>query len=181
MGQAMLAHPAVAKIHFTGSTRVGKLLMDGASKTVTRLSLELGGNAPVLIFPDVDLDQVVAGATAAKFRNSGQVCVSPQRFLVATGAAPAFAERIAAAVGALRIGEGLDPATQVGPLINASQRDRVEALVSGARDGRRARGRRRRAPGRPPEGLLLSAHRGRRISRPRRRSTARRSSAPCCR
>ena len=99
MGQAMLAHPALAKIHFTGSTRVGRLLMDGASKTVTRLSLELGGNAPVIVFPDVDLDQVVAGATAAKFRNGGQVCVSPQRFLVARDTAPAFAEKVAAAVG----------------------------------------------------------------------------------
>jgi succinate-semialdehyde dehydrogenase len=133
MGQAMLAHPAVAKIHFTGSTRVGKLLMDGASKTVTRLSLELGGNAPVLIFPDVDLDQVVAGATAAKFRNGGQVCVSPQRFLVANDAAGAFTERIAAAVSTLRVGDGLDLKTQVGPLINAKQRDRVEAMVADAR------------------------------------------------
>lgn len=135
MGQAMLAHPKLAKIHFTGSTRVGKLLMDGASKTVTRLSLELGGNAPVLIFPDVDLDQIVASATAAKFRNGGQVCVAPQRFLVSKDAAPAFTERLAAAAGALRVGDGLDPATQVGPLINAKQRDRVEALVSGARAG----------------------------------------------
>lgn len=135
MGQAMLASPAVAKIHFTGSTRVGKLLMDGASKTVTRLSLELGGNAPVLIFPDVDLDAVVTGATAAKFRNGGQVCVSPQRFLIAKDAAPEFTERMAAAAGALRLGDGLDPRTQVGPLINATQRDRVEALVAGARDG----------------------------------------------
>jgi acyl-CoA reductase-like NAD-dependent aldehyde dehydrogenase len=135
MGQAMLAHPALAKIHFTGSTRVGRLLMDGASKTITRLSLELGGNAPVLIFPDVDLDQVVAGATAAKFRNGGQVCVSPQRFLVAKDAAPAFAEKVAAAVGSLRVGAGMDAATQVGPLINAKQRDRVEALVAGARAG----------------------------------------------
>jgi acyl-CoA reductase-like NAD-dependent aldehyde dehydrogenase len=133
MGQAMLAHPALAKIHFTGSTRVGRLLMDGASKTVTRLSLELGGNAPVIVFPDVDLDQVVAGATAAKFRNGGQVCVSPQRFLVATDTAPAFADKVATAVGALRVGAGLDAATQVGPLINARQRDRVEALVAGAR------------------------------------------------
>jgi acyl-CoA reductase-like NAD-dependent aldehyde dehydrogenase len=133
MGQAMLAHPALAKIHFTGSTRVGRLLMDGASKTVTRLSLELGGNAPVLVFPDVDMDQVVAGATAAKFRNGGQVCVSPQRFLVARDAAPAFAEKVSAAVGALRVGAGLDAATQVGPLINAKQRDRVEAMVAGAR------------------------------------------------
>lgn len=135
MGQAMLASPAVAKIHFTGSTRVGKLLMDGASKTVTRLSLELGGNAPVLIFPDVDLDAVVTGATAAKFRNGGQVCVSPQRFLISKDAAPEFTERMAAAAGALRVGDGLDPRTQVGPLINAKQRDRVEALVAGARDG----------------------------------------------
>lgn len=133
MGQAMLAHPGLAKIHFTGSTRVGRLLMDGASKTVTRLSLELGGNAPVLVFPDVDLDQLVASATAAKFRNGGQVCVSPQRFLVAKGSAPAFAEKIAAAVAALRVGPGLEPETQVGPLINAKQRDRVEALVAGAR------------------------------------------------
>jgi acyl-CoA reductase-like NAD-dependent aldehyde dehydrogenase len=133
MGQAMLAHPALAKIHFTGSTRVGRLLMDGASKTMTRLSLELGGNAPVIIFPDVDLDQVVAGATAAKFRNGGQVCVSPQRFLVAKDTAPAFAEKVSAAVGGLRVGAGLDAATQVGPLINARQRDRVEALVAGAR------------------------------------------------
>lgn len=135
MGQAMLAHPAVAKIHFTGSTRVGKLLMDGASKTVTRLSLELGGNAPVLVFPDVDLDAVVAGAAAAKFRNGGQVCVSPQRFLVSKDAAPAFTERIAEAAGKLRVGDGMDAATQVGPLINAKQRDRVEAMVASARDG----------------------------------------------
>ena len=133
MGQAMLAHPRLAKIHFTGSTRVGRLLMDGASKTVTRLSLELGGNAPVIVFPDVDLDQVVAGATAAKFRNGGQVCVSPQRFLVARDTAPAFADKVTTAVGALRVGAGLDADTQVGPLINARQRDRVEGLVAGAR------------------------------------------------
>jgi acyl-CoA reductase-like NAD-dependent aldehyde dehydrogenase len=149
MGQAMLAHPAVAKIHFTGSTRVGKLLMDGASKTVTRLSLELGGNAPVLIFPDVNLDQIVAGATSAKFRNGGQVCVSPQRFLVSTAAAPAFTERMAAAAAALRVGDGMDPATQVGPLINAKQRDRVEAMVAGARaDGARVAVGGSRPPGR---------------------------------
>jgi len=133
MGQAMLAHPDLAKIHFTGSTRVGRLLMDGASKTITRLSLELGGNAPVLVFPDVDLDQLVAGATAAKFRNGGQVCVAPQRFLVAKGTASAFAEKVTAAVAALRVGPGLESTTQVGPLINAKQRDRVEALVAGAR------------------------------------------------
>ncbi|MFN8063088.1 MAG: NAD-dependent succinate-semialdehyde dehydrogenase [Vicinamibacterales bacterium] len=132
MGQEMLANPACAKIHFTGSVRVGKHLMDGASKTVTRLSLELGGNAPVLVFPDVDLDQVAAGSVTAKFRNGGQVCVSPQRFLVHRAVRDAFVERVAPRVRALRVGEGIDPSTDVGPLINAKQRDRVEALVAAA-------------------------------------------------
>jgi succinate-semialdehyde dehydrogenase / glutarate-semialdehyde dehydrogenase len=133
MGQAMLAHRGCAKVHFTGSVRVGKLLMDGASKTVTRLSLELGGNAPVLVFPDVNLEQLAAGATAAKFRNSGQVCIAPQRFLVSRQAAPEFVDRVAQAASALRLGSGLEPETHVGPLINAQQRDRVERLVTAAR------------------------------------------------
>ncbi len=133
MGQAMLAHLACAKVHFTGSVRVGKHLMDGASKTVTRLSLELGGNAPVLVFPDVDLKQVAAGAVASKFRNGGQVCVAPQRFLVHRHVAHEFVEHVADRVASLRIGSGLDPETQVGPLINARQRDRVAALVESAR------------------------------------------------
>ena len=133
MGQVMLEHPACAKIHFTGSVRVGKHLMDGASKTVTRLSLELGGNAPVLVFPDVDLEQVAAGAVASKFRNGGQVCVAPQRFLVHSRVADEFVDRVSHRVGALRVGPGLEPETQVGPLINARQRERVEALVASAR------------------------------------------------
>jgi succinate-semialdehyde dehydrogenase len=133
MGQEMLRHPACAKIHFTGSVRVGKRLMDGASKTITRLSLELGGNAPVLVFPDVNLEQLAASAVAAKFRNGGQVCIAPQRFLVAAAVADEFIDRVSAGVRALRVGSGLDPETQVGPLINATQRDRVEALVESAR------------------------------------------------
>ena len=132
MGQEMLSNPLCAKIHFTGSPRVGRLLMDGASRTVTRLSLELGGNAPVLIFPDGDLDQVAAGAVVAKFRNGGQVCVSPQRFFVHRSIAAGFAERVAELAGKLCLGNGLDLATQVGPLINARQRDRVEGLVDQA-------------------------------------------------
>jgi acyl-CoA reductase-like NAD-dependent aldehyde dehydrogenase len=99
MGQEMLHNPACAKIHFTGSPRVGKLLMDGASKTVKRLSLELGGNAPVLIFPDVDVERVVATAIASK----------------------------------LQVGPGMEPATEVGPLINARQRDHIEELVAAAK------------------------------------------------
>jgi acyl-CoA reductase-like NAD-dependent aldehyde dehydrogenase len=133
IGQEMLRHPACAKIHLTGSPAVGKRLMDGASTTMTRLSLELGGNAPVLVFPDVNLQQLAAGAIAAKFRNGGQVCIAPQRFLVAREVTDHFVDCVATLVGRLRVGSGLDPDTQVGPLINARQRDRVEGLVESAR------------------------------------------------
>jgi succinate-semialdehyde dehydrogenase len=129
IGQEMLNNPLCAKIHFTGSQRVGKLLMDGASKTVTRLSLELGGNAPVLIFPDADLEKLAASAVVAKFRNAGQVCVSPQRFLVQERAAERFTELIAAQVSKLKVGNGSAPDTTIGPMINARQRDRVEQMV----------------------------------------------------
>lgn len=133
MGQEMLRNPACAKIHFTGSPRVGKLLMDGASQTVKRLSLELGGNAPVLIFPDVDVERVVASAVTAKFRNGGQVCISPQRFFVHGKIADHFAEKATALVSKLRLGEGLQSGTEVGPLINARQRDHIEELVGAAK------------------------------------------------
>ncbi len=134
MGQEMLHNEKCAKIHFTGSQRVGKLLMDGASRTVKRLSLELGGNAPVLIFPGVDLDQVAAGAIAAKFRNSGQVCIAPQRFLVHKAVAREFVDRVTIAASQLRLGDGLLPETNVGPLINSRQRNRVEQLVCESRE-----------------------------------------------
>jgi acyl-CoA reductase-like NAD-dependent aldehyde dehydrogenase len=134
IGQEMLNNPTCRKISFTGSTRVGRLLMDGASRTVTRLSLELGGNAPVLVFPDADLDLVAGQVVAAKCRNVGQVCVSPQRFFVHDSIVGALVERVAPQLAALRLGNGADPATQVGPLINARQRDRVEAMVAAARD-----------------------------------------------
>ena len=133
MGQEMLRNPQCAKLHFTGSQRVGKLLMDGASKTVKRLSLELGGNAPVLIFPDVDLAQVAAGAVAAKFRNGGQVCISPQRFFVHGAIAGKFTDCVSSMVSKLRVGNGLEPDVAVGPLINARQRERVEGMVEAAR------------------------------------------------
>jgi succinate-semialdehyde dehydrogenase len=133
MGQAMLDDPACRKISFTGSVRVGKLLMDGASRTVTRLGLELGGNAPVLIFPDVDLEEVAKGSVATKYRNDGQVCIAPQRFLVHRKVSDEFLERVVPRVKSLRLGDGLDPQTQVGPLINARQRDRVATMVAQAR------------------------------------------------
>jgi succinate-semialdehyde dehydrogenase len=133
MGQAMLDNPVLRKISFTGSLRVGKLLMDGASRNIKRLALELGGNAPVIIFPDANLDFLEQTAVMAKFRCTGQVCVSPQRFLVHSKVADQFVEKIAPQVAALRVGNGTDPATQLGPLINWRQRDRVEALVNTAR------------------------------------------------
>jgi succinate-semialdehyde dehydrogenase len=149
MGQAMLDHPACRKISFTGSVRVGKILMDGASRTVTRLSLELGGNAPVIVLPDVDPPRVAAGAVTSKFRNNGQVCVAPQRFLVHRRVADAFGETAASSASVLRVGDGLERETQVGPLINARQRDRVEVLVGdAARSGAEVR-----TGGRRPERL----------------------------
>ena len=149
MGQAMLDHPRCRKISFTGSSRVGRILMDGASRTVTRLALEMGGNAPVLIFPDVDVDAVAKSAVQARYRNAGQVCVAPQRFLVHRRIHDAFAERVVPLVRNLAVGNGLSPDTRVGPLINARQRDRVEALVEDAR----SRGASVLAGGRRPEHL----------------------------
>ena len=122
MGQAMLDHPDLKKISFTGSVPVGKLLMDGASRTMTRLSLELGGNAPVIVLPDADLEAVAKGAVGAKLRNAGQVCVSPQRFLVERSRLAAF-EEAAVAVARTRT---------IGPMISARHRERVEALVGAA-------------------------------------------------
>ncbi len=133
IGKAFLDSPRCRKVSFTGSVRVGRILMDGASRTFTRLSLELGGNAPVLIFPDADLESLAKSAVAAKYRNAGQVCVSPQRFLVHRSRSEEFSELVAPHVRALKVGDGLDPSTDVGPMINAVQRDRVEALVTDAR------------------------------------------------
>jgi len=130
MGQAMLDDPRCRKISFTGSTRVGKLLMAGAAKTVTRLSLELGGNAPLIIFPDVmDVKAVAQKSVEWKFRNCGQVCVAPQRFFVHANIVEEFTEHALAFTKQIVIGNGLESATMLGPLINAQQRERVEGLV----------------------------------------------------
>ncbi len=104
MGQTMLNSPICRKISFTGSVRVGRILMEGASRTFTRLSLELGGNAPVLIFPDAHLESLAKSAVSAKYRNTGQVCVSPQRFLVHESRSQEFAERLVPHVEALTLG-----------------------------------------------------------------------------
>jgi acyl-CoA reductase-like NAD-dependent aldehyde dehydrogenase len=149
MGQAMLDHPDLRKISFTGSVPVGRLLMDGASRTMTRLSLELGGCAPALILPDVDVAKVARGAVAARFRNAGQVCVCPQRFLVARSALAEFEEVVVEETRRLVLGSGLEPEVQVGPLASARHRDRVEGLLRAATGaGATVRTGGRRPPGR---------------------------------
>jgi acyl-CoA reductase-like NAD-dependent aldehyde dehydrogenase len=131
MGQVFLADARVRKLAFTGSTRVGKLLMDGASKSVTRLALELGGNAPLIVFPDVpNLKALVQQAIATKYRNCGQVCVSPQRFYVHQKIAEEFLDYAVQFTNQQVLGNGLDAQTTVGPLINQKQRQRVADLVS---------------------------------------------------
>lgn len=132
MAQVMLDDPRLRKISFTGSTRVGKLLMDGASKTVTRLGLELGGNAPFIVYPDVDIASVAEQALKWKYRNCGQVCVAPQRFYVHASIVESFTDHLINGTKAYRVGNGLDENTAVGPLINARQRERVETLVQDA-------------------------------------------------
>jgi len=135
IGQAMLDHPELRKLSFTGSVAVGKLLMDGASRTMTRLSLELGGNAPVIVLPDVDVEAVAKGAVAAKFRNAGQVCVSPQRFFVPRPVLKRFEEIVVEETRKLLVGPGLDTATRIGPMISGRHRERVERLIAGATAG----------------------------------------------
>ncbi|HEX6946192.1 MAG TPA: aldehyde dehydrogenase family protein, partial [Acidimicrobiia bacterium] len=131
MGQVMLDDKRVGKIQFTGSTRVGRLLMDGASRTVTRLSLELGGNAPVLVFPDAgDIAEVARQSMSTKVRNGGQVCISPQRFYVHEAVVGEFTDVAVATAKEQVLGNGLDPETTVGPLINARQLERVERIVA---------------------------------------------------
>jgi acyl-CoA reductase-like NAD-dependent aldehyde dehydrogenase len=131
MAQEMLDDPRLRKIQFTGSGRVGKLLMDGASRTVTQLSLELGGNAPVLVMPDVpDISAVAKGAVSAKYRNGGQVCISPQRFIVHESLVETFTSAVADHTRSLTVGNPMESSTDVGPMINASQRDRVEDIVN---------------------------------------------------
>jgi succinate-semialdehyde dehydrogenase/glutarate-semialdehyde dehydrogenase len=119
VGAELAESPLVRKITFTGSTPVGKLLMTQAAQTVKRVSLELGGNAPFIVFDDADVDEAVAGAIAAKFRNAGQTCVCANRILVQDGVHDAFVERLVAAAAALRVGNGFDEGSEQGPLIDA--------------------------------------------------------------
>jgi len=132
IGQELTTHPAVRKVTFTGSTEVGKQLAAQSASTLKKLSLELGGNAPFIVFDDADLDAAVAGAIASKYRNSGQTCVCTNRFLVQAGVHDAFARKLSAAVGALKVGNGLHAESQQGPLIDEAAARKVEAHVADA-------------------------------------------------
>jgi len=129
VAKALTDHPDVRKLSFTGSTRVGKLLMRDCAETVKKVSLELGGNAPFIVFEDADIDQAVDAAMLAKFRNAGQTCISANRFFVQDSVYEIFAEKLKARVAALQLGDGLKTETSVGPLINDGAVSKVEALV----------------------------------------------------
>jgi len=138
IGTVMTSDPRVAKFTFTGSTAVGKMLAAACMGTVKRVSLELGGNAPFIVFDDADLDAAVEGAIASKFRNTGQTCVCANRLLVQAGVYDAFAARLTARVNGLKVGDGLEGPTDQGPLINDAAVAKVErhiadALAGGAR------------------------------------------------
>jgi len=135
IGAALTASPAVDKVTFTGSTEVGKLLMRQSAATVKKVTLELGGHAPFLVFDDADIDAAVAGAMASKFRASGQTCVCANRILVQEGVRDAFVERLAEAVAALRVGNGFEEGVTQGPLIDARAVEKVERHVADALAG----------------------------------------------
>ncbi|MAZ83858.1 MAG: succinate-semialdehyde dehydrogenase (NADP(+)), partial [Hoeflea sp.] len=132
IGAEMCSNPKVRKLTFTGSTEVGRILMKQCAHDIKKLSLELGGNAPFLVFDDADLDAAVEGAMIAKFRNSGQTCVCANRIYVQRGVADAFAEKLAAATARLKVGNGMDDGVQIGPLIDEKGVEKVEDHVADA-------------------------------------------------
>ena len=132
IGGEMTRNEKVRKLSFTGSTPIGKLLLSQCAATVKKTSMELGGNAPFIVFDDADLDEAIAGVMAAKFRNAGQTCVCSNRILVQSGIYERFAEKLTAAVKTLVTGSGFDPAVSIGPLINQAAAQKVSALVNDA-------------------------------------------------
>jgi succinate-semialdehyde dehydrogenase/glutarate-semialdehyde dehydrogenase len=132
IGDELCTNPLVKKLTFTGSTEIGKLLMAKCASTVKKVSMELGGNAPFIVFDDADLDRAVEGAITAKYRNSGQTCVCTNRFFAQAGIYDKFVEKLAAASDKLKVGPGLDAGTQQGPLIDQNAVEKVEELIGDA-------------------------------------------------
>ena len=132
IGAELATQPRVRKLSFTGSTRTGKLLMEQGAGTVKKLALELGGNAPFIVFDDADLDLAVAGAMQSKFRNAGQTCVCANRIFVQDGIHDAFVDKLTEAVQALKVGPGLEADTDIGPLISQAAIEKVERHIDDA-------------------------------------------------
>ena len=149
IGKEFCENPTVRKLTFTGSTEVGRILLKQAADQVMKCSMELGGNAPFIVFDDADLDAAVAGAMASKFRNNGQTCVCANRIYVQAGVHDAFAAKLAAAVAGLNVGDGLKDGIDTGPLVNMAAVDKVEEHIADilARGGRIVTGGRRHALG----------------------------------
>lgn len=135
IGGELTSNPIVRKLSFTGSTEIGKILMAQCAQTVKRTSMELGGNAPFIVFDDADLEAAVKGAIASKYRNAGQTCVCANRFLVQDGIYDSFVARLSEAVAALPVGSGFDAGVQIGPLIDDKAVAKVEELVADAVGG----------------------------------------------
>ena len=163
VGEVLTGDPRIRKLSFTGSTNTGRKLVAQTAPTLKKLSLELGGNAPFIVFDDADVDAAVEGAIAAKFRNAGQTCVCANRLYVQDGIYPAFLAAFSEAVARLRVGRGTEAATDIGPLINGAALDKVRRLVADAK----AKGATVRVCGTPPAGapegcypatLLLNAN-----------------------
>jgi succinate-semialdehyde dehydrogenase/glutarate-semialdehyde dehydrogenase len=129
MGKVLTQHPDVAKFTFTGSTAVGKALISQCATSVKKVSMELGGNAPFIVFDDADIDAAVQGAIASKYRNAGQTCVCTNRIFVQSGVMDRFVEKFTAAVSALTMGDGLTKGIQIGPMISSQAANDVDALV----------------------------------------------------
>ena len=132
LGSVLTQSPDVAKFSFTGSTQVGKVLTADCTSTMKRVSMELGGNAPFIVFDDADIDAAVAGAMVSKFRNAGQTCVCANRFLVYEDVQAEFVEKLSAKIAALKVGNGMEDGTTIGPLINEGAAENVHKLVSSA-------------------------------------------------
>jgi succinate-semialdehyde dehydrogenase/glutarate-semialdehyde dehydrogenase len=130
--EPLIRDPRLRKLSFTGSTEVGRTLIEQSAEQVLRVSMELGGNAPFLVFEDADLDLAVEGALLAKMRNGGEACTSANRFHVAESVAEEFAQKLAAAIGGLKVGRGTEDGVRVGPLIDEAQRSKVSELVDDA-------------------------------------------------
>ena len=132
VSKPIISDPRLRKLTFTGSTAVGKLLVEQSAEGLLRTSMELGGNAPFIVFPDADVDAAVEGAVIAKMRNMGEACTAANRFHVAGAVEDEFATKLAGKLGAMKVGRGTEDDVKVGPLIDATQRDKVAELVSDA-------------------------------------------------